>query len=510
MPNSTALLMPSFGDRDGEAKPSERPPTSSNNETQSNSLAMEEGQLSRPYSAFTKSQKRMIVILITFAAGFSPISSFIFFPTINALSRDLHVSVEKINLTVTSYMIVAGIAPAVMGDMADMAGRRIVYLLTLAIYCGANIGLALQDSWPALFVLRMLQSAGGAAVIAIGYGTVSDIAAPAERGGYVGIVLLGPNIALTIGPVLGGILTQHPSWRWTFWLLAITSGLCLTLMALLLPETSRFIVGNGSRPVSGLQGSIVSYIQQRKGRQQARGSQEDEKQIHYRPDEPAKRKLQIPNPFVSLKILFVRDAFLILSITGIYYMNFSCLQASLSTLMIKLHGYSELQAGLLYLPFGIGSILGAYCSGIIMDHDYKATAKAHGMTIDKRAGDDLSKFPIEKARFKSIWYFISLTGVCTIGYGWALQSRTHIAVPLTLQFIIGLTTALTFNICNTLLTDLHPKSPAAAQAANNIARASLAGAGLAFLQPMLDAVGIGWTFTFFGALCWGCLGFAWM
>lgn len=118
--------------------------------------------LAPPYSHFTKAQKRLIVFIITFAATFSPLSSFIFFPVINALSQSLHVSVEKINLTITSYMIVSGIAPAVMGDIADMTGRRIVYLLTFGIYLVANVGLAVQRSWTALFLLRMLQSAGGA------------------------------------------------------------------------------------------------------------------------------------------------------------------------------------------------------------------------------------------------------------------------------------------------------------------------------------------------------------
>lgn len=120
------------------------------------------GDVSRPYSVFTTGQKRLTVFLVTFAALFSPLSSFIFFPAVDALSKSLHVSVEKINLTITSYMIVAGIAPAIMGDLADMTGRRIVYLLTLSIYCAANVGLALQHSWTALFILRMLQSAGGA------------------------------------------------------------------------------------------------------------------------------------------------------------------------------------------------------------------------------------------------------------------------------------------------------------------------------------------------------------
>lgn len=129
------------------------------------------GEYSQPqqeaYSVFSKTEKRTAVFLITFAATFSPLSSFIFFPAINALSASLDVSVEKINLTVTSYMIVAGLAPAIVGDMADMTGRRNVYLLTLFIYAVANIGLAVQNSWIALFLLRMMQSAGGAGMFCL-------------------------------------------------------------------------------------------------------------------------------------------------------------------------------------------------------------------------------------------------------------------------------------------------------------------------------------------------------
>jgi MFS family permease len=59
-------------------------------------------------------------------------------------------------------MIVAGLAPAILGDLADNIGRRIVYLSMMAVYCIANIGLVLQTNWTALFLLRMLQSTGSA------------------------------------------------------------------------------------------------------------------------------------------------------------------------------------------------------------------------------------------------------------------------------------------------------------------------------------------------------------
>lgn len=65
-------------------------------------------------------------------------------------------------------------------------------------------------------------------------------------------------------------------------------------------------------------------------------------------------------------------------------------------------------------------------------------------------------------------------------------------------------------MCGTLLTDLYPKRPAAAQAANNIVRASLAGIGLAVLQIFLDRMGVGWTFTLHGTISMACLGVAWL
>ena len=82
-----------------------------------------------PYSTFTKLQKRLIVFLVAFAGMFSPLSSFIYYPAITSLCKDLHVSIELINLTITSYMVVSGIAPAAIGDLADMTGRRWVYVL---------------------------------------------------------------------------------------------------------------------------------------------------------------------------------------------------------------------------------------------------------------------------------------------------------------------------------------------------------------------------------------------
>ncbi len=58
-----------------------------------------------------------------------------------------------------------------------------------------------------------------------------------------------------------------------------------------------------------------------------------------------------------------------------------------------------------------------------MNHDYSLTARHHNIVINTTSGDDLTDFPIEKARFRSIWYSIGASGACTTGYGWAIHSR---------------------------------------------------------------------------------------
>src|SRR5450755_4217172 len=100
------------------------------------------------------------MFLVALAGWFSTLSSFIFFPAITALAKALNTSIEKLNLTVTSYLLISAVAPALVGSFADISGRRPVYIITLTVYLVANIGLAVQGSFGALFALRMLQAAG--------------------------------------------------------------------------------------------------------------------------------------------------------------------------------------------------------------------------------------------------------------------------------------------------------------------------------------------------------------
>ena len=303
-----------------------------------------------PYTIFSKAQKRWIVLIVAFAGMFSPLSSFIYYPAINALANGLHTSVEAINLSITSYMVVSGVVPSLLGNAADQIGRRPIYIFAFIVYFIANVGLALQNSFPALLMLRMIQSAGSSGTIALGYGVVADIAPPSERGGYVGIVLCGPNVAPSLGPVLGGVLANEAGWRWMFWFLCILSGLCLLTICLFLPETARSVVGNGSLPAKGINQDLISKLKRRRPERASR------------PTRP-QAKFKMFNLLECLSIVLYKDNATVFLVNGIFYTIYCCIQASLSSSFISIYHYEELEAGLIYLPFGFGCLLASYGSG---------------------------------------------------------------------------------------------------------------------------------------------------
>jgi hypothetical protein len=167
-----------------------------------------------PYTIFSPRMKRWIVAMNCIAAFISPITANIYFPALPTLARDLGVGVDKINLTLTTYMIFQALAPTLFGDFGDIAGRRPAFIIAFTIYLGANIGLALQRNYAALLVLRMLQSGGSSGTIALVYAVVADIAPSSERGKWMGIVGAGITIGPAIGPVIGkftllSILRSH-------------------------------------------------------------------------------------------------------------------------------------------------------------------------------------------------------------------------------------------------------------------------------------------------------------
>lgn len=450
---------------------------------------------SPPWSVFTHNQKRFIVLMVSLAGFFSPLSANIYFPALNTLARDFNTSESVMNLTLTSYMIFQGLAPTIFGDLADTLGRRPAYLIGFAIYIGACIGIASCNTFAALLVLRCLQSSGSSSTIALGSGVVADIATSAERGIWMGWATSGPMIAPAIAPVLGGIFTQFLSWRWMFWFLVILAGVFLVPFALTFPETGRNVVGNGSIAPGSWNMSLINYIQVRRLRQDAR-------ELHRTTSNQSRstlrknRKCRIPNPLSTLHIVFQKDVGLLLFYNSIIYCAQYDIMASAPKLLGEIYGFNALQIGLCFLPMGTGCFLSPVISGRLMDWNFRRTAKSIGYEIVKGKANDLRTFPLEHSRIQILVPCVILGDLAMLGYGWAMQAETNLAVPLIMMFLSGFAFTCSFNIMSVLLVDLYPLSPATATAANNLVRCLMGAGSTGTIIYMIDAMGRGWCFTF--------------
>jgi predicted MFS family arabinose efflux permease len=100
-----------------------------------------------------------------------------------------------------------------------------------------NIALALQHSFPALLVLRAIQSCGSSGTVALASAVAADIITSAERGRYMGLTSLGSILAPLLGPIVGALLSQCLGWQVVFWFLAVFASIFFILLLLFFPET---------------------------------------------------------------------------------------------------------------------------------------------------------------------------------------------------------------------------------------------------------------------------------
>ncbi|KAF1925372.1 MFS general substrate transporter [Didymella exigua CBS 183.55] len=445
-----------------------------------------------PYSVFSSRMKTWIIFLVSISALISPFGATTMLPALNVLTDVLDITPTKANISITTYMIAQGIAPAIIGAMSDTSGRRLSFIVCYVIYIVANIGLALQTNYVALLILRMVQAVGCSAAIALAFAIVSDISTSAERGKYMGYAGAGILCGPAFGPTIGGILAQYLGWRSIFWFLAIFSGVLLVIFVFLFPETCRNVVGNGSIPARGISQSVISWYQRRKLAKQSYPAD------HGAADAtPAKAKVSL-NPLATFRILCEKESCIILLYNGFFFTGMMVTTTSIPDLFKAAYNLNELDIGLCYIANGIGSLVSSLTMGHVVDWNFRRHAARLNMPISKGKQQDLTHFPIERVKLEIVLpgHIIGVLGL--IIFGWTVKFQTHLAGPEIALFITGFGISTAFNITNGLLVDLHRDKPAAATAAINFVRCLMSAGGSAAIIPMCRAINPGWAFTFIG------------
>ncbi|HLH65196.1 MAG TPA: DHA2 family efflux MFS transporter permease subunit [Solirubrobacteraceae bacterium] len=178
------------------------------------------------------------VALITSVAYFMVVlDSMVVITALPRMQGDLHASLASLQWTLNAYGIsfAAGIITA--AALGDRLGRRRVFTAGLVLFGAASVGCALAPSLPILIAARTLQGLGGAIVLPLSLTVLTSAFPAARRGMIVGVYGGLAGLAVAMGPIVGGAVTEGLDWHWIFWINVPIGAAGALSAARLLPES---------------------------------------------------------------------------------------------------------------------------------------------------------------------------------------------------------------------------------------------------------------------------------
>ncbi|HEX3907572.1 MAG TPA: MFS transporter [Mycobacteriales bacterium] len=165
----------------------------------------------------TSTRRTWALLTVALATFMTYLDNNIVNVAIPAIQRDLHLSTARLEWVVSGYILAFAGLLLVGGRLADAYGRRRLFLIGLSVFTGASLLAGLSGSADLLIAARVLQGLGAALVTPTTLAIISaSYPEPRERATAVGIWSAVGALALAVGPLLGGLLSQHASWPWIF------------------------------------------------------------------------------------------------------------------------------------------------------------------------------------------------------------------------------------------------------------------------------------------------------
>jgi EmrB/QacA subfamily drug resistance transporter len=178
-------------------------------------------------SVVSKGTVLTVAALSTFLVGFTGSSVNIALPSIG---RELEMDAVLLGWVATSFFLASAVLLLPFGRLADLHGRKRIFTYGILIYTIASLLLSFVPSALVLISLRVIQGIGGAMIFSTGVAMLTSVFPAGERGKALGITAAMTYLGLTLGPVLGGILTQHYGWRSIFLTMAPLGATILILL----------------------------------------------------------------------------------------------------------------------------------------------------------------------------------------------------------------------------------------------------------------------------------------
>ncbi|OCH91100.1 vacuolar DHA amino acid exporter [Obba rivulosa] len=479
---------------------------------------------------WSNARKWGIVALISAASMIAGLNSNIYNPAISQIESELHASDSEVSLSLSLFILIQGGFPLIWSAISEIQGRKSVYFVSIAI---CTIGCAVAATAKSIGVLigmRCLQAAGSSAVVAIGAATLADIYEPHERGTMMGIYYCAPLLGPSLGPIIGGILTQAFDWRATFWFLVIFTGICC-FSFLIFKDTFR-------RERSLSYQAAVRRVLEHQAAQQAAQRSETSSMTHVAgvigtlgpatPPEISEDKAEklsgkitpeseatgkdleaqalpmkrapssIPDVKLSLKdvnpvgpfvqVLRRMNNLAILFASGLLYaFGYSILYTCSRTLANE-YGYDALKIGLVLLAYGVGSLLGSILGGRYSDHVFRRLKAKNG-------GKSRAEM-----RLESTTYGMLFLPPAVAAYGWICEEHITVAAICVTLFFSGFFSIYIYSSTLAYIVDANVGRSSSAVATNSCFRGVTAFIAAEVAIPLQGLIGDGGLYSLWAGL----------
>ncbi|KAI5829788.1 MFS general substrate transporter [Schizophyllum commune Tattone D] len=494
---------------------------------------------------WSTARKNFSLFLISSGAMIAGLAANIQNPAVAEMERSLPATSGEISLSISLFILIQGFAPIMWSSISEVKGRKVVYIVSIAIFTVGSIIVAISNSIGLVIGFRCMQAVGSSAVIAIGAATLADIFEPAERGTKMGVYYMAPLLGPSVASVLGGVLTSGFNWRGPFWFLAIVSGCSLLGFIVFFQDTFR-----KERSLT-YQNILRSRLREaaKARRRRARGHGKGEKgkkrsdvaedgngNVDGDEDEDAdaectaaptpaipatpaevdlekgtttrdvaviadgsavvaaalpdvKVTLRDVNPFPGvISILRRPNNVVMLFSSGLLFSYSFIVPYTSSRTLSKYYGYTPLEIGFVLLSFGVGSLAGSLLGGRWSD-----------MILRRLRARNGGKFYPEMRLQSTVPGLISFP-IFVLGFAWITEEHVHISGMCVMLFMTGLTQLFVYASTLSYVVDANVGRSSYAVALNSAFRGISAFVATEIAVPLQDGLGDGWLYTLWAAL----------
>ncbi|KAL6722016.1 Synaptic vesicle transporter SVOP [Lecanora helva] len=423
---------------------------------------------------WSKTFKWYCTMVIAFTCFVVTFNSSVVTADISGVSKEFGVSDQVTLLTVTMLVLGFGIGPLIFAPLSEAKGRKIVYAGTLTT---AVISISLATSATSIYTLLVARTIDGVALgapMTLVGGTLADLWKAEERSTPMIVFSAAPSLGAVIGPLAGGFLAMSHGWRWLYWIQLIVTSIALVLITFTVPETYAPTILAGRAAKLRKETKDPRYIIE----QDVRGRTYLERVLTFltRPFQ-----LLFQEPIVLFTSIYVAIVY------GLMYMLFVAYPIVYRTGK----GYNASTIGLMFIPMGVGILLGTACAPLVNMHYLKLCRQYHGK-------------PPAEVRLIPMMFACWFIPIGVFIFAWTSYPNFSWIGPAMGGMPFGFGFLFLYNSANIYIVDAYQQQAASALAAVTFFRCMFGSTTVLYTAKIYEKLGFQWASSLIGFVSLGC------